>query len=150
MTVIAVECLGSDATGRAVGVEPSTHGTHTVRMRLRSRFIERAAAVLLGALTALASEIVGTLDERRVRLEREWAELAPALAQYAQMERAEQSARAAEREGQLRMQPYVALLALLDRLSIEADAGVIVSRLQLNGDDIELQLNASDSSNAAA
>lgn len=150
MNAIAAEYPDKDGSGGASGLEPLMHGVQRTRRCLRRSLIEGSVAVLVGAVTAVGWAMVGALDERRMRLEREWAELAPAMAEHARLERAVESARAREREVQQRTQPYVALLSLLDTLSSETHAGVTVSRLQLRSEEIELHLNAVDSLTAAA
>ena len=150
MNAIAAGCLDKDGPGGASGREPLACGVWSTRRRRRRSLIEGAAAVLMGALAAVGWAMVGALDERRTRLEREWAQLAPSMAEYARLEQAAESMRAREREVQQRTQHYVALLSLLEALSREAHAGVTVSQLQLRTDDIELHLNAVDSLSAAA
>jgi Tfp pilus assembly protein PilN len=124
------------------------------RSRRRRATVAAAAALSAGALLAAGCATVGTSDDgasaRRAHIERELAEAAPALAEYARLERTGRAAKAGAEQARALAQPSVRWLALLDALSGDAHSGVTVSRLQGSSTGIELQVSAADSAACVA
>jgi len=145
MSAAATQCPNEGAAPCASGFNLLPHRIRAARSLRRRGLCEGAAAVLAGTLAAFGWETMGAADERRMQLEREVAQQAPALVELARLERAQESARANAAQAAARSQPYVALMSLLDALSAETHAGVTVNRLQLSDEDVQLQLHASDS-----
>lgn len=120
----------------------------------RRYWIECAAAVSAGALMAIAWAASGSGDDRigdrRVVLERQLAQLSPALAELARLERARERARASAAIALARARPYAELRSLLETLSGQAHAGVSVSRLRQSREGFELQVRAVDSTACAS
>jgi len=130
------------------------HRMRAERSRRRRALIEAAAALSAGGLLAVGCASVGASDgaanARRVYIERELAEAAPALAEYGRLERAGRAATASAAQAQAFAQPSVRWLALLDALSSDAHSGVTVSRLQGSDIGIEVQVSAADSAACVA
>lgn len=150
MSPPATQCLNEGAAPCALGFNLLPHRIRAARSRRRRCLGEGAAALLAGTLAAFGWETVGAAGERRLQLEREAAQQAPALAELARLERAQERARANAAQSAARSRPYVGLMSLLNALSTEAHAGVTVNRLQLSEEDAQLQLLASDSTVGAA
>jgi Tfp pilus assembly protein PilN len=115
---------------------------------------EAAVAVLIGGALAIGRASAGAADDganaRRAQLERELARAAPALTEYARLERAGQAAKASAEQAAARARPSARWLALFEALSGEAPSGVAVSRLQGSNTEIELHVSAPDSAACVA
>lgn len=122
--------------------------------RLRC-LVQCAVAVLAGFVAAaLYSMWSGSGGEtrraERVRLESVLAELDAPLAQYRRLERAQAQA-LEQRELVARLvRPRQALFELVDTLGREPNAGVVLRRLDLTKDGLELKASASDSTVSAS
>jgi Tfp pilus assembly protein PilN len=113
-----------------------------------------AAAVLTGGMLAVGCATVGASPDRssarRAQIERELAREAPALAEYARLERAGQAAKVSGAQAAALAQPSELWLALLEALSREMNSGVTVSRLEGGNTAVELQVGADDSATCVA
>lgn len=134
------------------------HRTRAVRSRRRRAMVGAAAAVLAGGLLAIGCAAAGASADRastrRAQIERELArELAreaPALAEYARLERAGHAAKASSAQAAARAQPSERWMALLEVLSREVSSGVVLNRFEGSNTAVELQAGAVDSATCFA
>jgi type II secretory pathway component PulM len=132
------------------------HRVRALRSRRRRCVVEAVAAVLAGGVLAIGCATIGApadrASARRAQIERELAREAPALAEYARLERAGQAAKGSGAQATARAHPQLSALwlALLDALSREAHSGVTVSRLEGSNAAVELQVGAADSAACVA
>ena len=124
------------------------------RLRRRREWIECAAGIVTGTVAALGYAAVVPADAsssaRREALERELTGLSAPLAEYAQLERAAQGAKASAAAAEALAGPTVELRSLLETLSRDVQAGVIVRRLRQSRDGYEMQVRAVDSTACAS
>ena len=130
------------------------HRTRAVRSRRRRAMVGAAAAVLAGGLLAIGCAAAGASADRastrRAQIERELAREAPALAEYARLERAGHAAKASSAQAAARAQPSERWMALLEVLSREVSSGVVLNRLEGSNTAVELQAGAVDSATCFA
>ena len=148
----AIAAVRLDETSSGFNLLP--HRSRAVRSRRRRSMVEAAAAVLAGGMLAVGCATVGASADRsstrRAQIERELAREAPALAEYARLERAGQAAKASGAQAAALAQPSELWLALLEALSREVNSGVTVSRLEGSNTAVELQAGAVDSATCVA
>lgn len=147
-------CPYESASQALSGFGSLPHRRGASRSLRRRYWGERMAAMSVGVLMAIAWAASGSGDDRagarRVLLERQLAQLAPALDDLARLDRAAESARASAAVALARARPYAQLRALLDTLSGQAHAGVTVSRVRQSREGFELQVRAVDSAACAS
>lgn len=132
----------------------SRHRRRASFLRRRRYWVECAAAVTVGVIGAIAWAASGSGEDavsaRRVLLERQLAQLSPALAELARLDRAGESARASAAVALARARPYAELRSLLETLSGQAHGGVTVSRIRQSREGFELQVRAVDGAACAS
>ncbi|MGN6315328.1 hypothetical protein [Trinickia sp.] len=148
-TVSRPRCRGRDSARRvACAANTGPHRQAGVRERCRRYVTEGAVAVFAGSVVAFGWAAVAAKDERmsgrRAQLEREMSLMSSPLAELARLERADETAKAAAAQAQLRARPIAELHSLLHALGGEAQSGVALSRLRRSDEGVELQVRAAD------